>query len=61
MRILTFFFLTLFLLLPVGSGAQSTSSAAEDVLRSGFQYRNLGPFRVGGWVSEIAVDRKSVV
>ncbi|HEX4951388.1 MAG TPA: hypothetical protein VFZ34_32320 [Blastocatellia bacterium] len=27
----------------------------EAVLRDGFQYRNLGPFRVGGWVSDIAV------
>lgn len=27
----------------------------EEVLRTGFQYRNLGPFRVGGWVSDIAV------
>lgn len=27
----------------------------EAVLRDGFPYRNLGPFRVGGWVSDIAV------
>ena len=27
----------------------------EAVLRDGFQYRNLGPFRIGGWVSDIAV------
>jgi photosystem II stability/assembly factor-like uncharacterized protein len=27
----------------------------NDLLRDSFQYRNLGPFRVGGWVSEIAV------
>src|SRR5581483_1773845 len=27
----------------------------DDVLRDGFHYRNLGPFRAGGWVSEIVV------
>lgn len=27
----------------------------EQVLNSGFAYRNLGPFRAGGWVSDIAV------
>lgn len=27
----------------------------DTLLREGFQYRNLGPFRVGGWVSDIAV------
>lgn len=27
----------------------------EQVINSGFSYRNLGPFRVGGWVSDIAV------
>jgi photosystem II stability/assembly factor-like uncharacterized protein len=27
----------------------------DDVLRDGFQYRNLGPFRVGAWISDIAV------
>ncbi|HQR35779.1 MAG TPA: hypothetical protein PLK30_23780 [Blastocatellia bacterium] len=33
----------------------SSQQPATDLLRDGFQYRNLGPFRVGGWVSEIAV------
>lgn len=27
----------------------------EQVINSGFVYRNLGPFRAGGWVSDIAV------
>ena len=34
------------------NGGQSSLAV---VLRDGFQYRNLGPFRVGGWVSDIAV------
>ncbi len=29
----------------------------DDVLRDGFQYRNLGPFRVGGWISDIAAPQ----
>ncbi len=33
----------------------SSQQPATDLLRDEFQYRNLGPFRVGGWVSEIAV------
>jgi photosystem II stability/assembly factor-like uncharacterized protein len=34
---------------------QADSAARLDaVLRDGFQYRNLGPFRVGAWVSDIA-------
>ncbi len=33
----------------------SSQQPANDLLRDSFQYRNLGPFRVGGWVSEIAV------
>jgi photosystem II stability/assembly factor-like uncharacterized protein len=33
----------------------STQQSLDEVLRSGFQYRNLGPFRVGAWVSDIAV------
>src|SRR3954447_3173410 len=40
-----------------------TLSAADptlaDVLNS-FQYRNLGPFRAGGWVSTIAVHHKLI-
>ena len=27
----------------------------ERVLNSGFSYRNLGPFRAGSWVADIAV------
>jgi photosystem II stability/assembly factor-like uncharacterized protein len=27
----------------------------DEVIRDGFQYRNLGPFRAGAWVSDIAV------
>ena len=39
-------------------GSALTASAQQrlnEVLRDGFQYRNLGPFRVGGWVADIAV------
>lgn len=40
----------------IGFSLQASSQqSANDLLRDGFQYRNLGPFRVGGWVSEIAV------
>ncbi len=35
--------------------AQNDTTQLAAVLRDGFQYRNLGPFRVGGWVSDIAV------
>jgi hypothetical protein len=39
------------------SPAQTTGNQPrpDDVLRDGFQYRNLGPFRVGAWISDIAV------
>src|SRR5262245_54686377 len=30
-------------------------ASLEQVLTNGFTYRNLGPFRVSGWVSDIAV------
>ena len=33
----------------------SQQNNLDELLRNGFTYRNLGPFRVGGWVSEIAV------
>ncbi len=33
----------------------SSQQPISDPLRDGFQYRNVGPFRVGGWVSDIAV------
>jgi photosystem II stability/assembly factor-like uncharacterized protein len=33
----------------------SNQPRLDDVLRDGFQYRNLGPFRVGSWISDIAV------
>ncbi|HMV85154.1 MAG TPA: hypothetical protein PLD20_11755 [Blastocatellia bacterium] len=33
----------------------SSQQPTNDPLRDGFQYRNVGPFRVGGWVSDIAV------
>jgi photosystem II stability/assembly factor-like uncharacterized protein len=32
-----------------------TQPRLDEVMRDGFQYRNLGPFRVGGWISDIAV------
>src|SRR5262249_57240192 len=36
--------------------SQTDSAARLDaVLRDGFQYRNLGPFRAGAWVSDVAV------
>ncbi|NOT60995.1 MAG: hypothetical protein HOP19_12320, partial [Acidobacteria bacterium] len=35
--------------------ATANAQQLEAVLRDGFTYRNLGPFRVGGWVSDIAV------
>ncbi len=35
--------------------SQNEATQLAAVLRDGFQYRNLGPFRVGGWVSDIAV------
>lgn len=55
MRVLTFFFLIPLLLLPISSGGQVASPPTEALLRGGFTYRNLGPFRVGGWISDIAV------
>lgn len=43
-------------ILLVGFSLQaSAQSPVSDLLRDGFQYRSLGPFRVGGWVSDIAV------
>jgi photosystem II stability/assembly factor-like uncharacterized protein len=39
----------------LGLSQASDHQRIDDVLRDGFQYRNLGPFRVGGWVSDIAV------
>src|SRR5262245_15455145 len=33
----------------------SSQQRLDDLLRDGFQYRNLGPFRAGSWVSDIAV------
>ena len=33
----------------------SSQQPVNDLFRDGFQYHDLGPFRVGGWVSEIAV------
>ncbi|HEX9003341.1 MAG TPA: hypothetical protein VGB07_25765, partial [Blastocatellia bacterium] len=33
----------------------SSQQPVNDLLRGGFTYRNLGPFRVGGWISDIAV------
>lgn len=32
-----------------------TTPTLGDVLRDGFTYRNLGPFRAGGWIADIAV------
>lgn len=34
---------------------QSGEGRLDAALRDGFQYRNLGPFRAGAWVSDIAV------
>jgi photosystem II stability/assembly factor-like uncharacterized protein len=48
-------FLSLLCWLAFSSVAQTAESRIDEVLRNGFQYRNLGPFRVGGWVSDIAV------
>jgi hypothetical protein len=31
------------------------SRRLDDVIQKGFPYRNLGPFRAGGWVSDVAV------
>src|SRR5262245_65838080 len=33
----------------------SSQQRLDDLLRDGLQYRNLGPFRAGSWVSDIAV------
>jgi len=35
--------------------APPSSSRMAEVIRNGFQYRNLGPFRAGAWVSDLAV------
>ncbi|MGH9939883.1 MAG: VPS10 domain-containing protein [Blastocatellia bacterium] len=37
---------------PLAVGSQR---GLDDLLRDGFQYRNLGPFRVGAWISDVAV------
>src|SRR5215470_5463731 len=37
--------------LPIGGGG----SGLEQTINGGFTYRNLGPFRAGSWVSDIAV------
>lgn len=52
---LTFFFLVGLFCWPLNSSGQGTVPTLETVLREGIQFRNLGPFRVGGWVSDIAV------
>src|ERR1051325_1976448 len=33
----------------------STQRGMDDIVRDAFQYRNLGPFRAGAWVSDVAV------
>ncbi len=37
-----------------GTFAKSQERFNEDLLK-GFTYRNLGPFRTGGWISDFAV------
>ncbi|HKC84960.1 MAG TPA: hypothetical protein VKG02_03225, partial [Blastocatellia bacterium] len=44
--------LSLFFGLPLATGSRQR---LDDLLHDGFQYRNLGPFRAGSWVSDIAV------
>lgn len=39
-------------------GSSQSQGHLDDLLRDGFQYRNLGPFRAGAWVSDIAVPEK---
>lgn len=46
-------------ILLVGFSLQaSAQSSVSDLLRDGFQYRNLGPFRVGIWVTDITPLRE---
>ncbi len=35
--------------------ADADSNRLDEVLRDGFTYRNLGPFRAGSWIADIAV------
>src|SRR5690348_3577 len=41
--------------LSVFSLRAADAPSADDILRTGFTYRNLGPFRAGSWVAEVAV------
>ena len=50
-----FFCLTFFCQLGFSGRYQDGESRLDATLRDGFQYRNLGPFRAGAWVSDIAV------
>src|SRR6266511_1228620 len=51
-RLILLLSLSLFFGLPLAAGSRQR---IDDALRDGFQYRNLGPFRAGSWVSDIAV------
>src|SRR6266545_2855246 len=51
-RLILLLSLSLFFGLPPAAGGRQS---IDDALRDGFQYRNLGPFRAGSWVSDIAV------
>src|SRR5262245_5686057 len=58
MRRLIFFLSFVCLLSSFGSSQIQGNRYLDDLLREGFQYRNLGPFRAGAWVSDIAVPEK---
>src|ERR1043166_6976580 len=51
-KIVTLFFV---ILLSTLSLKAEDGARIEQVINTGFSYRNLGPFRVSGWVSDIAV------
>jgi photosystem II stability/assembly factor-like uncharacterized protein len=38
-----------------GQGKSGNGTALEQVISNSFSYRNLGPFRAGSWVSDVAV------
>ncbi len=40
------------------AGAQAATGGPEDTLLTAFTYRNLGPFRAGSWVTDLAVPER---
>ena len=53
MKLIAILFAITFTVLPTKPGEDSRP--LEQVLGSGFVYRNLGPFRAGSWISDIAI------